>query len=225
MGEGHETGIDSDINGNITVEEFSHLKGFKIMHLNARSLFSKLDIIKHSFIPYTNILCFTETWFNPELVSNLTEIKGYQLIRNDHSKRRGGGTCIFLREEIKYDIVDQISDVHIEMQVVTIKGINAKNIILVNGYRPPDGNAELAVNTIKRCLNQINNLDTCEVVILGDLNLDYSETTLDSHKLLASIEEEFTLKQIIQTCTRIHRHGSTLIDVILTTVKNVYVCA
>ena len=192
MGEGHETGIDSDINGNITVEEFSHLKGFKIMHLNARSLFSKLDIIKHSFIPYTNILCFTETWFKPELVSNLTEIKGYQLIRNDRSKRRGGGTCIFLREEIKYDIVDPISDVHIEMQVVTIKGINAKNIILVNCYRPPDGNAELAVNTIKSCLNQINNLDRCEVVILGDLNLDYSETTLDSHKLLASIEEEFT---------------------------------
>ena len=96
------------------------------------------------------------------------------------------------------------------MQVVTIKGINAKNIILVNCYRPPDGNAELAVNTIKSCLNQINNLDRCEVVILGDLNLDYSETTLDSHKLLASIEEEFTLKQIIQTCTRIHRHGSTV---------------
>ena len=60
------------------------------------------------------------------------------------------------------------------------------------------------------------------MVILGDLNLDYLETTLDSHKLLASIEEEFTLKQIIQTCTRIHRHGSTLIDVILTNVKNIY---
>ena len=61
MGEGHETGIDSDINANngnitLTVEEFSHLKGFKIMHLNARSLFLRLDIIKHSFIPYTNIL-------------------------------------------------------------------------------------------------------------------------------------------------------------------------
>ena len=82
MGEGHETGIDSDINGNITVEEFSHLKGFKIMHLNARNLFQRLDIIKHSFISYTNILCFTETWFKPELVSNLTEIKGYQPIRN-----------------------------------------------------------------------------------------------------------------------------------------------
>ena len=100
---------------NITVEEFSKVKGFKIMHLNSRSLLPKLENIKYSFTLHVNILCFTETWFRPELIPELTQIKGYHLIRNDRSKRRGGGTCIFLREEIKYDIITQVSDIHIEL--------------------------------------------------------------------------------------------------------------
>ena len=68
--------------------------------------------------------------------------------------------------------------------------------------------------SFKYCLNQINNLDRSEIIILGDLNLDYSNTASDSCRLLASIEEEFTLKQTIQMCTRTNRDLSTLIDVI-----------
>ena len=45
---------DGEIAENITVEEFSKVKGFKIMHL---------ENIKYSFTPHVNILCFTETWF------------------------------------------------------------------------------------------------------------------------------------------------------------------
>ena len=92
----------------------------------------------------------------------------------------------------------------------------------MNCYKPPNGNPEIAINTIKTCLNQINNLDRCETVILGDLNLDYLNKISESHRLLLSIEDGFTLKQLVQTCTRFHRSGSTLIDVIVTNIKNVY---
>ena len=213
---------DLDVTENITVEDFSKVTGFKIMHLNARSLLPKLDNIRYSFTPHVNILCFTETWFRPELVPELLQIKRYQLIRNDRTQKRGGGTCIFLRDEIKYDVITQISDIHIELQALNIKGNNAKKIILLNCYRPPNGNPDIAVDTIKSCLNQIDNLDRCEIIILGDLNLDYIDTNSNSHRLLVSIEEEFNLKQIVQTCTRFHRSGSTLIDVILTNIKNTY---
>ena len=85
---------------------------------------------------------------------------------------------MFMKEEIKYDILSQISDMHIELQAVTNKGDNAKKITLLSCYRPPDGNPDIVVNSIKYCLNQINNLDRSEIVILGDLNLDYSNTPL-----------------------------------------------
>ena len=68
--------------------------------------------------------------------------------------------------------------------------------------------------SFKYCLNQINNLDRSEIVILGDLNLDYSNTASDSYRLLTSIEEEFTLKQTTQMCTPTNIDKSTLIDVI-----------
>ena len=113
-------------------------------------------IYKYNFTPQVNILCFI-CWFKPELISELTQIEGYQLIRNDGCRKRGGGTCMFMKEEIKYDILSQISDMHIELQAVTIKGDNAKKITLMNCYRPPNGNPDIAVNSIKYCLNQINN--------------------------------------------------------------------
>ena len=61
-------------------------------------------------------------------------------------------------------------------------------------------------------------------MILGNLNLDYSDVNSDSYKLLNSIEDEFNLKQIIQNSTRIHRNGSSLIDVIFTNIRNIYSC-
>ena len=72
----------------------------------------------------------------------LTQIPNYNLIRNDRKNKRGGGTCIFLREEIKYELVTQVSDKDIEMQAVIIAGQNAKKIVLLNCYRPPSGKPE-----------------------------------------------------------------------------------
>ena len=167
-------------------------------------------------------MCFTETWFKPELMLELTQIQNYNLIRNDRKTKRGGGTCIFLREEIKYEIISQVSDNDIEMQSVIVNGHNAKTIILLNCYRPPSGKPENAVDAIKNSLYQISNLERCEIVILGDLNLDYSDVNSDSYKLLNSIEDEFNLKQIIQNSTRIHRNGSSLIDVIFTNIYKKY---
>ena len=202
---------DGDIKENTSTETFSNQKGFKILHLNARSLLPKLDSVKHNFTPHTNIMCFTETWFKPELMLELTQIQNYNLNRNDRKNKRGGGTCIFLREEIKYEIISQVSDNDIEMQSVIVNGHNAKKIILLNCYRPPSGKPENAVDAIKNCLYQISNLERCEIVILGDLNLDYSDVNSDSYKLLNSIEDEFNLKQIIQK-TRIHRNGQEYIE-------------
>ena len=106
-----KTQIHGDIQENIAAKTFSNCKGFKIVHLNARSLLPKLDSIKHNFTPQTNILCFTETWLKPELMLELTQIPNYNLIRNDRKNKRGGGTCIFLREEIKYELVTQVSSI------------------------------------------------------------------------------------------------------------------
>ena len=204
-----------------SVEEYRTLKGFKIMHLNARSLLPKLDDIVHNFTPHTNILCFTETWFKPELPMELTQIKGYQLVRNDRRKKRGGGTCIFIKEGTEFEVISQISDFHLELQTLSIKGSNAKTIILINCYRPPSGNSEIAVSMIKNCLNQIENVHKCEIVLVGDLNIDYSNKESYMYKTLSTIEEEFMLEQKIRSSTRIHKCTSTLLDV-FTNIRNIY---
>ena len=144
----------------------------------------------------------------------LTQIKGYQLVENDRRKKRGGG--------LVFEVISQISDFHLELQTLSIKGSNAKTIILINCYRPPSGNSEIAVSMIKNCLNQIKNVHKCEIVLVGDLNIDYSNKESYMYKTLSTIEEEFMLEQKIRSSTRIHKCTSTLLDVVFTYIRNIY---
>lgn len=56
---------------------------------------------------------------------------------------------------------------------------------------------------------------------MGDLNWDVSEDKGVGCKFVDEIKEEFGLKQIITTPTRITNHSNTLIDLILTNLKNI----
>ncbi|CAL1672215.1 unnamed protein product [Lasius platythorax] len=59
-----------------------------------------------------------ETWLEPQ--DNI-RLKGYDIIRNDRIGRRGGGVLIFVRQGIKYSILDNINDGHGNLEVCGVK--------------------------------------------------------------------------------------------------------
>ena len=218
----------------LSLTEFKKQKGLKIVHLNVRSFFKKKDTIELDLLDgELDILGLSETWLKEEIPNNMLNVHNYQLIRLDRQQRNslghtkaGGGICLFIKNNIIYD-EDMFkhlntSEKNLEAQFVLIAGKNARKIIIANCYRPPNGNIDLGMNVLKTQLGSIRNIDKYELVIMGDLNLDCKEKDSESCKIISDICEGFSLKNLIQTPTRVTHDHTAILDLILTNVANTF---
>ena len=188
----------------------------KILLANVQSLKPKLDELR---IIASNtdldLICLTETWLSSEIESSLLNIEGYTLIRNDRSVKRGGGTAVYVRDELYFVAIDtenQITNA-IEASFVDLPTINL-SILCV--YIPPQLNAanlatvrEDVASALDQHLNCLHH--SCRrVIILGDFN--HFDTELSASDL--------NLSDIIMMPTR----GQNILDHILISdnLKDVY---
>lgn len=73
-------------------------KGLNIVHVNAQSLNNKMDEFRYTFAKSNvDVICVSETWFQPELEDSLFALNSYQLFRADRG-RRGGGVAIYIKK-------------------------------------------------------------------------------------------------------------------------------
>lgn len=211
----------------ISFEELKSYKGFQIVQLNVRSIYHKVGAIsKELDESRIGVLGITETWLNDSTPSSLVNIDGYVLLRNDRPRCRGGGTCLYVKDDLEYEIPDDIvNNRDIEMQSVTIMGRNDfqrhKHIVVILIYRPPNGNSNRACELLREYIKGIAEYEKKEIVIMGDLNWDMNDIEGIGKKLVADIADEFDLTQQIKQPTRVTQRCSTLIDIILTNMKNI----
>lgn len=211
----------------IEIDELKNHKGFQIVHIYVRSLHHKVGTLENDFLnSRVGVLGITETWLNENTPSSLVNIEGYYLIRNDRNGRRGGGTCLYIRNELEYETpYDRVNNCNIEIQSAVILGRNDeqqhKQIVVILAYRPPNGNNSRACESLKKYINEIRDYDKKEIIIMGDLNWDVLDTDSAGAKIVSEIADEFGLTQQITQPTRITHRCSTLLDIILTNMKNV----
>ena len=200
-------------------------KGLKIIHVNTRSLFNKLDELKHRTKDF-DIIVFTETWLNGSIADSMLKWKNFQLVRLDREmlrNKRGGGVCVYIRSTINFEIVQdlqELSDNNIEFLHLRLKPHMQKPINLFGIYRPPDGKYAEFVLRITRMLNQIDRLRS-ETILIGDFNIDYNNKRLVSSSNLEILENKYALKQIIKGNTRITDTSTTCIDLLYTDMINI----
>ena len=88
-----------------TFQELSASKGFKIAHLNVRSLPKKVDQIRLLMSQSEiDILTLSETWLKSHLHQNLVALDNYSSHRLDRSnsgrkKKRGGGLITYIHDK------------------------------------------------------------------------------------------------------------------------------
>ena len=71
-------------------------------------------------------------------------------------------------------------------------------------YRPPDGKASLAIDTLNDILSSFAEIKVVpEIVILGDFNIDYEKNTITECKYLKEFEWNYHFKQYLKNPTRI----------------------
>ena len=111
--------------------DLSIIKGFKIAHVNCRSLFGKLNQIELHFAG-VDILCLSETWLNDQYDDNLLRISNRTFFRWDRSngllngvtKCRGGGVGCYVRNELapSTTVIPSlcVTSPHIELLVIKL---------------------------------------------------------------------------------------------------------
>ena len=211
-----------------TISDLNAVKGFKIVHLNVRSITKKIDqlriLLQDSSV---NIFTFSETWLRPFLHSALFEIDGYKLFRQDREiknkrKKRGGGLLTYIKNEhlSSSEQLDELntSNGNIEAQWTLIHRPFCKNVVVGNLYRPPNGNLAKAVEYLDNSLKTMN-LGKMDVFLVGDLNVNFQDKTSSAFKKLNFFIQSNGLSQHILNSTRNTDKSQSLIDIAISNSK------
>lgn len=154
-----------------------------ICHVNCQCLLPHIDAFKlFSLVNKYDIICMSETWLKDSMKNGMIALSGYYLLRCDRVGKNGGGVGVFIREDIRANIIEssccpykhepKCLSVYVALPPVT-------KLLLAVAYRPSKaGNiARFAERSLKLFTAYKHS------VIMGDLNSDLMGKTIDSEHL------------------------------------------
>ena len=195
-------------------------KGFHFVHLNIRSILcrKKFEMFKQQLYS-ENIHMFgiSESWLKNDFPSDLLNIEGYNLCRLDRNwsengnVKKGGGICVYIKKGVLFSenkyINLNLSSKNIEMQWISLNQCNMRELVIVNLYRPPQGNIKEFCTSLHDCLATFDSATKREFFIMGDFNINAFE------KELNNIMNSYGFKQFIEKTTR-YSYNNKCIDLI-----------
>ena len=201
-----------------TMRSVANLKGFKIASLNVNSLLKHIDEIRHVLCstPF-DIFAINESKIDESIPDNEISISGYNLIRKDRN-RAGGGVVLYIRDNIPFSDRKDLVPSSLEMVCAEINRPHSKSFLVCTWYRPPNSDMDLFNECeifFQRC-----DADSRELILVGDLNCDVSKVSLDPHtRQLIFLCSLYQIDQLIDKPTRVTDISVTMIDLVLTNVK------
>ena len=74
--------------------------GLKLGHVNACSLYPKIDEIQFILITLDlDILCISETWLHDQIKDQIISVEGYDVLRKDRLKKKRR-RCLYIYQKI-----------------------------------------------------------------------------------------------------------------------------
>ena len=191
------------------------------MHININSVLSKIDELRIlAQRSKAAVIGVTESKLDETVSNGEININGYNAVRSDRN-RHGGGVLCYIRDDLSFSMRSGFSE-DIENVVFDLLLPNTRPIFIGILYRPPN-----QIGFLEKFDNAIQNIDNFhnqEVYILGDLNINLvNSNNLDpntSQRKYRELCRQHSLKQLINTPTRITVQTSTILDHILTNSEN-----
>lgn len=171
-------------------------------------------------------------WLRNDIEDSLVHMPGYNCVRldrdTDHpsTKKAGGGLCIYIRSDLNFEVMYKLNccNSNIEALVIRLRNDRLRDMFVVNLYRPPSGNCEVAFEELKRISSEITDPNSkLDIVYTGDINID-SLSQSPNLKLLNDFCTELNLTSRITVPTRTTHKAATCLDVILTDMTHVMDC-
>ena len=122
------------------------------------------------------------------------------------SPRREGGLVCYVKEGIKYSDTKfkhlNTSSKNIEMMWIKVSLENVRPIVIVNVYRPPQGDHAKGCECISEAFERANLKDNTDVFLLGDFNVNFKDKSTPAYRELDFSTKALGLKQLIKFPTR-----------------------
>lgn len=112
----------------IVLQDLKKDKGLIIIHVNIRSLLSKMELVSLDLLDgRLDVVCITESWLHKRVDNAIIEHGQYRLIRQDRidnnnlsrKVKRGGGLCAYVKKTIDIQFISDdsanLSDHDLEM--------------------------------------------------------------------------------------------------------------
>ena len=164
------------------------------------------------------VVTMSETWLNDMYDKSYNMIEGYTMIRQDREwdfKKKGGGICTYIKlgldfSEYKFKRFNSNCR-NLESQWVSLKQNVGREIIIVNCYRPPQGDLKECLELLNKGLNEID-MNKCDIFIIGDLNMNVLDKKDKNIQFFINSMKQKGMLQYIKEPTRITSWTSTCID-------------
>ena len=220
--------------GDIVVSPGPKRKPLKLpcCHWNVNSTLAhnKLSlIIAYNTVQKFDIICISETYLNSSVNENLLLIPGYHLLRADHPEnRKKGGVCLYYKEQLS---LRQIETPYFSQCILCTLTVQNKVGYVAVIYRSPSQSVnefdDFLLN-FEKLLNQISQLKSSFLVILGDFNARSrswwcEDKTSREGAQLESLTISCGLHQLISDPTHVLLNSSSYIDLIFTDQPNLVV--
>ena len=208
--------------------------GLNLVHLNVCSLLAgnRFELLKTQIVDSEfDVFSVSETWLTEALPNGLIEIKGYNVARldrgwrdgrNGNETKRGGGLACYVKDHIQMSATRfchlNKSLKYLEMQWISVRVQGMRHIAVINIYRPPQGDYEVACKMINEAIVEADLKDNAEIFLMGDFNINFKDKTLLATKELDFITGSNGLFSLVSgTTRRSFREGverNTCIDLI-----------
>ena len=143
---------------------------------------------------------------------------GFVFFRQDRGEHKfGGGLAVYIRDTFKATLLEDasgVSDENFQQLWIKVQVRHCKSILICTVYRPPSTTLAFSDSLSRSLLDML--LYGNDIIILGDLNCNILEDTVDS-RTLKELCASFNLTQLVREPTRITETKRSLIDVIMTT--------
>ena len=197
-----------------------------MLNANIRSLGKKFDSFKDvlscSKMQF-EIIELVETWLKDKPFDYF-HLDGYSLEFNNRKLGKGGGVCLYIKNDMKYHVRNDLAVINhpenVESLFVEIERTGLNNIIIGVIYRPP-GQDIKEFNIFKEVLLSKIMHNEKPVYLMGDFNINLLNE--DVHTLtndFLNIMSSNSLYPSITKPTRITSNSATLIDNIFTNSKS-----
>ena len=199
--------------------------GLSIAHLNVRSLLAAntFDLLKIQIQESgIDIFGLSETWLSKAIPMGFIKIKGYKTYRHDrswsdnnctNSCKKGGGLVCYIKDciqasDTKYAHFNR-SCKDVELQWVSISIKNMRPVVILNVYRPPQGDYKQACKIINESITKACLKNNTEIFLMGDFNIDLKvNSSPETKELLFTTGLNGLIPKIIGTTRRSNRAGN-----------------